>query len=167
MKIEDIHGGLERFINEILSKEARAQGHDLSGAMIASLSAVNQKSSNTDTLSGTAVYYTKFVNDGYDKASVNNAQAPFLIEYFLKLGFPIFSSSGATTASQMAFATIGKWKRDGVPTAASRRFSKTGSRTNFVENALTANDNKIDEYMINTFDFAIDEIFSKTKNETI
>lgn len=39
-------------------------------------------------------------------------------------------------AQRIAFAIASKHKREGMPTKASRRFSKTGKRTGFIEQAL-------------------------------
>lgn len=165
--VKDIYIGAERLINEELRKEMRAQGHVLTHAMEDSLEAEISKAKNADVMEGFAVYYTKFVNEGFQAKSASMKQFPFLLEYFIKRGFPVASSAGTVTAGQMAAMTIRKWMREGMPTQASKAFSSTGSRTQMIENAFVGSENKIDEYMTNSFDFLVEERFQKEKSETI
>lgn len=166
--IADIYSGAERLINAFIRKEMIAQGHHLTGAMEDSLDSDVFKQKKADVMEGFSVYYTKFVNEGFPAKSASFKQIPFLVEYFIKRGFPIASTTpGTTTAVQMAFATIKKWMKEGMPTQASKRFSSTGSRTNMIENSFEENRAKLDEYMSSGFDFVIDEHYRKEKSETI
>jgi hypothetical protein len=165
--IADIYKGAERLINEILRKEMIDQGHHLTGAMEASLSSEIGKTGKSETLQGVAVGYSKFVDQGVPAQSASFKQFPFLLEYFLKRGYPVYSSSGGLTASSLAAMTIRKWMKEGMPTQASHRFSNTGSRKNMIENAFVGNESRIDEYMSNGLDFLIEERFQKEKSETV
>ena len=145
-----------------------AQGHHLTGAMEDSLSVDIFKKGKADIMEGSAVYYTKFVNEGFPAKSASFKQVPFLIEYFIKKGFPVASSNPTTaTAVSMAFATVKKWMKEGMPTQASKRFSTTGSRTDMIEAAFTGAGARIDEYIGNGLDFVIEEDFQKEKSETV
>lgn len=159
--VRDIYEGAERFINEILRKESTAQGHYLTGAMEDSFNAVTGKEGKADVMNGFAVSYTEYVEHGVPAASANMKQFPFLKDYFLKRGLGDKEAGGA------AAATIKVWMKEGMSTGASKRFSETGSRQHFIENAFAGNDAKIDDYILNSFDFAIDERFRKEKDETI
>ena len=112
-------------------------------------------------MEGFAVYYAQFVNDGVPAESASYKQVPFLINYFKLKGL---AEKEATAA---AFATVKTWMKEGMPTQASKRFSKTGSRVNMIESAFTGAEHRIDEYMGQSFDFAVEEVFQKTKSETI
>lgn len=166
MTIDQIYEGAENLINQLIRKESVDQGHYLTGAMDESLSTEIIKKGKIDKMEGFAVYYTQFVNDGVPAESASYKQAPFLIKYFEQRGFPYYSTTGPSAVS-LAFATINKWKKEGMSTQASKRFSKTGARQHMVEAAFTGGQQKIDEYMNNSFDFSIDEQFSQTKSETI
>lgn len=165
--ISDIYRGALTLINQELRKEMVAQGHHLSGKMEDSLDADILKQKNADVMEGYAVYYTRFVNDGFPPKSASFRQFPFLLEYFIKRGFPVASTGGNVTAGTMAAMTIRKWMKEGMPTQASKRFSQTGSRTQMIENAFVVAEPKIDEYMTNGFDFLVEEKFQMEKSETI
>lgn len=154
-------------ISDLLRDESEAQGHTLTGAMGKSFSAVPVTKGRERILEGRALKYTDYVNDGFPAKSASFKQAPFLEEYFIKRGFPVFSSGGGITAKQMAFATISKWMKEGMSTQASKRFSKTGARQNMIEAAFTGGDTKIDQFMSSAFDKSIDDHYHITKSETV
>lgn len=161
MTVAEIYEGAERFINEFLRKESEHQGHTLTGAMEDSFSAQKSKSGTVDTMQGFAVFYSQFVNDGVPAASASMKQFPYLVNYFRQRGLGDKEAKGA------AAATIKTWMKEGMSTQASKRFSSTGSRQHFIENAFVGNNVKLDEYMTSSFDFAVEEQFQKTKSETI
>lgn len=159
--IEDIYQGAHLLIADFLRKESSDQGHYLTGALEDSLDRSITKSGRTRTMEGFAVNYAKFVNEGVPAESASMAQFPYLVRYFQQRGLPEKEAKGA------AAATIKTWMKEGMSTQASKRFSKTGSRQNMVENAFVGNADKIDEYMTNSFDFWVDEEYHKEKSETI
>lgn len=165
--IADIYQGAIVLINQELRKEMIAQGHHLTGAMEDSLEGEISKKAKADILEGFAAYYSRFVDEGFPAESASMKQFPFLLEYFIKRGFPIASTAGNVSAGQMAAMTIKKWMKEGMPTQASKRFSSTGSRTQMIENAFVGAEPKIDEYMSNGLDFVVEERFQKEKSETI
>jgi len=166
MTIQDLYKSAEKFINEFIRKEMVDQGHHLRGDMEDSLQAETFKQKKAEVMEGFAIHYTQFVNEGFPPESASFKQVPFLIEYFIKRGYPVASTSGVD-ATSLAFATVKKWMKEGMPTQASKRFSKTGSRTNMIENAFVGNDNRLDEFMSNGFDFVVDEQYRKEKSEKI
>lgn len=166
--IQDIYQGAEKLINEVLRKEIIAQGHHLTGALEDSLGSLVSAKGKAVVMEGTAVGYSKFVNEGFPASSANYGQVPFLIEYFQKRGFPLASSNPQTpTAVALAFATVRKWMKEGMPTQSSKRFSSTGSRTQLIESAFIGAESKIDEYMSDGFDFVVEERFQKEKSEIV
>lgn len=166
--IADIYKAALPLINQELRKEMVAQGHHLTGDMEDSLDANISKEGKADVMQGVAVLYTKFVNEGFPPEKASFKQFPFLLEYFIKRGYPVASTSpGTLTAPALAAMTIRKWMKEGMPTQASKRFSSTGSRTNMIENAFVRAENKIDEVITNGIDFLVEERFQKEKSETI
>lgn len=167
MTIADIYKEASKLINQFIREEMVAQGHHLTGEMEESLSSEVGMIGKAEVMDGFAVYYTQIVNDGFPAASASFRQFPFLVEYFVKRGFPVYSTSGALTANQLAAMTIRKWMKEGMPSQASKRFSGTGSRTQMIESAFVANEHKVDELMENGFDFIMEEEFQKEKSETV
>ena len=165
--IADIYKAGEKLINGFIITEWRAQGHRLTGKMEDSLDSEVFKTKKAEVMEGVAIYYSYFVNNGFPARSASFKQVPFLIEYFIRRGFPIASTGGATTAKQMAFATISKWMKEGMPTIASSRFSSVVRRKLAIENAFQDNNAKLDNYMSTGFDFVIDEHYRKEKSEKI
>lgn len=161
LKFQDIYDGAEKFLNQVISKEAEDQGHSLTDTMTRSFKGRQNLNGRVKVLTGTAVNYLRYVNDGVRAQSASFKQAPFLIEYFKARG------ESEENAVAYAFATIKKWMKEGMSTQASKRFSKTGARQNFVESAMIANDAKLDEYMSSTLDHSVEEHYRLTKSETI
>lgn len=161
MTIEDIEAGAERLINDILRRESQLQGHTLTGKMEDSFTSKRRKQGKVHIMEGFAVYYTRFVNDGVPAASASMKQFPFVLDFWHKRGLTGKEARGA------AAATIHKWMKFGMPTQASKRFSKTGARQNMIESAFVGGSVKLDEYMSHSLDFAIDEHYRKEKSETI
>jgi hypothetical protein len=157
----DIYAGAFRLITELLRQEIDQQGHRLTGALEDSLDYDLKKEGRADVLEGTALYYSIFVNEGVPAASVSMKQFPFVVEYFKKRGL------NEPEAKNAAAATIKTWMKTGMPSPASRRFSRTGGRTGYVLSAFTGGQPKIDQYMNDTLDFGVEEKFQLTKSETL
>lgn len=161
MSIKEIYGGAFRLINELLRRELDEQGHRLTGALEDSLDATQEKDGRDYVLTGTAVDYARFVQDGFPAQSASMKQFPFVYRYFLQRGLE------DQEAKRAAAATIRTWMNQGMPSVTSKAFSKTGSRTDFARNAFVGAASRIDEYMGNSFDFVVEEEFQKTKSETV
>lgn len=166
--ISDVHIGAERLINEELRKEMVAQGHHLTGNMEDSLEKIIYKDGKADVMDGYAAYYSKFVNDGFPAKSASMRQYPFLLDYFIKRGYPVASSNpGTLTAGALAAMTIRKWMKEGMPTVASSRFSSVIRRKRMIENAFDNMKPKLDRFLSDSYDFIVEEKFQKEKSETI
>lgn len=159
MTIEQILQGAEDVVHSLIRKEHSAQGHFLTGTSERSLNGVINKTVRTCSLIGYAIDYMKVVNEGVTPDRISAKAYPGLVQYFVKRGVPLDQAVVA------AGRTIAKWKREGMSTQASKRFSKTGSRHHFIEAAFLYID--IDNYMNSMLDFGIEEQFLKTKSETV
>lgn len=159
MTIEDIHIYLAKFINKLVIDEFRAQGHSLTGEFEKSLTPTTNKTKYTATLTVKGLKYGMIVNEGIAPSQVRDSMLPGLVNYFLLRGLSQKEASGA------ALATLRAWKKEGMSTQASKRFSSTGARQHFIDAAFL--NPEIDEQALNLIDFGINEQFSKTKNETV
>lgn len=155
MKLELIYQGAANLIHQLIRKEHTAQGHHLTGNFENSLEARVGKT----ILTGHGASYGMLVNEGVESSKISFKMLPGLIRYFLLRGFP------ENEAKRIARATVLKQMQEGMSTQASKRFSTTGARHHFVEAAFL--DPAIDQYMTSSFDFAVNEEYSKTKSETI
>lgn len=159
MTIEQIYQGAAELINKLIRDEIIAQGHTATGRMADSLENKIIKTKQTATLEGYGIDYMKIIDEGIEPEQVSFSMLPKLILYFRSKGFD------EANAKKAAVNTIKKWTREGLPTQASKRFSTTGNRKNFIEAAFTRAD--LDIYMSNSFDQGVHEEYSKTKSETI
>lgn len=159
--INDIFKSAETMIHAFIRKEMRAQGHKLTGKLSDSLKAKITTSGNFSFMEGFAAYYIKFVNDGFPARSASFKQAPFLIRYFVLRGFE------RRDAVWLAFATIKKWMKEGMPTVASNRFSSVTRRKLMIENAFQDNDLKLNKHIEKGFDRFVEERYRQEKSEII
>jgi len=153
--------GMSKMINQFLIKEWADQGHYLTGTFNQTLEAKIETTQRTYKLDGYAVDYAKIVDEGIPANKIKSSEEAKLVNYFVLKGF------GRADAERIAHLTMRKWKREGMPTQASKRFSKTGSRLHFVEAAFTGHAAEMDEYFFNNVDLLVDEQYRKTKSETI
>lgn len=161
MKMEDIYKSAANFIEQIVKNESEKQGHYLTGALDKSFEYDMTLNSKEQILTGNAAHYIKYLNEGVKAESVSFNQFPFVFEFFKLRGLD------EEEAKIAAGATINKWMKEGMPTEASKKYSKTGSRKNLLESAFTEHGHKLDEHISNSFDFAVDEQYKMEKSETI
>jgi hypothetical protein len=150
-----------QILNDAIRKEARAQGHFLTGAFESSLTATVTKAGNETVIEGEALYYQKYLEDGFLAKSASMKQFPFLVKYWQLRGLTV------KDAKRAAAATIRKWMKEGMPTAASHSHSSTGSRQDQIKTAFQKSEKKIDSAIIGGFDRGHSTKFNKTKSETI
>jgi len=133
---------LEKIANLSIQSVAivwRLQGHELTGNAVRQLETRIVERGNDTVIEGYVTDYMAELNEGvpaskiprpgtaaYDKLIVD------LAGYARKRGL-----TGRRSYEQIARAIASRHLREGKPTKASRRFSKTGKRTGFIEQALT------------------------------
>lgn len=160
-RVDDIARLGADFINDLLRKELVAQGHHLTGTLEESIEAVVKTSGNTTTTEAFAAEYSKYVNKGFKATSATFKQTPFLVRYFQERGLD------EKEAVSAAIATIKVWMKEGMPTSASRVFSDTGKRTDFIEEVFTKHGKEIDAFIVGKFDDYVEQLFQQEKSETI
>lgn len=120
--------------------EWKAQGHNLSGNAIRELETRIVEKANSTIIEGYVIDYMATTNQGVPASRIpyspgsgarSSRYIDGLIDYVKRR-----MGKSEREAQRIAFAIASKHKREGMPTKASRRFSKTGKRTGFIEQAL-------------------------------
>ena len=147
MGIKEVVEEIMQFLQEKLRKELADQGHKHTGKLINSITfEVEEKRGGVTGLIWMETY-GEYVETGVPASKIpftlgsgrkTSKYIKALIDYFTKKGLPTREAKGA------AFGTAIKHKREGMPTRASKRFSKTGKRTGFITETIKNNETYIE-----------------------
>jgi hypothetical protein len=150
---------------EAVKIEYSAQGHRLTGALIDSIEGQVKEVVNGAKIEGILLDYGVPVNTGVPRERVpynpNRRSGAKVSKYiaglqlFAELRFRVSKKE----ALGIAFAIARKHKKEGIPTRASRKFSRTGKRTGAIQEGLK----KVDPEMQKI----IEEIVTKYVNTLI
>jgi hypothetical protein len=133
----------------VVANEWRLQGHELTGSAVKQMETMVRMEINTLIIEGFVPDYMAINNSGVTAARIpytpNSGRPPSkyisgLIDYVKRR-----MGKSDKEAKGIAFAIASKHKREGMPTKTSARFSKTGKRTGFIEQALDKNSAKFIE----------------------
>ena len=128
------------------------QGHQLTGALESSLEAQERIVADGAVIAFLMNDYGQFVNTGtpapvipYTPGQARAKVSKYIegLKRYAKIRFRVTEAQ----ALSIAFAIAKKHKKEGNPTRASRRFSRTGKRTQYIEAALQKIDSKIVELL--------------------
>lgn len=120
--------------------EWKAQGHNLSGKAIREMETRIVEKGNVTVIEGYVIDYMATINAGVTASRIpytrgsgarSSKYISGLIDYVKRR-----MGKSDKEAQRIAFAIASRHKKEGMPTKASRRFSKTGKRTGFIEQAL-------------------------------
>jgi hypothetical protein len=145
---------------EVIAMEWRAQGHELSGSAVKQMETVVKFEINTLVIEGLVPDYMAINNSGVTAARIpytpNSGRPPSkyisgLIDYVKRR-----MGKSDKEAKSIAFAIASKHKKEGMPTKGSVRFSTTGKRTGFIEQALEKNSAKFIELIENAITFSVE-----------
>jgi hypothetical protein len=145
---------------EVIAMEWRAQGHELSGSAVKQMETVVKFEINTLVIEGLVPDYMAINNSGVTAARIpytpNSGRPPSkyisgLIDYVKRR-----MGKSDKEAMSIAFAIASKHKKEGMPTKGSVRFSTTGKRTGFIEQALDKNSPKFIELIENAITFSVE-----------
>jgi hypothetical protein len=160
-----------REVNNNLIAEWVAQGHHLTGAWESSMKGTIITSPDSVAVIGTMNYYGAILEDGvapnripYGGRSASGGTSKYiqgLVSYWKKRGLD------EREAIRAAFATANKHKKEGMPTKGSYAFSKTGSRSKFINTVDKAMSPEIDRMMSDGLDDIVDRKYREEKSETI
>jgi hypothetical protein len=144
---------LGEYLRTRLGQELLQQGHRLTGELISSIEYKIQTTANGLTLDFFASEYGSFLNTGVPAARIpytpgrrggksggTSAYIQGLIRY-VQRRMGLRGKEGISAA----FAIARKHKKEGMPTAASYRFSSNSRRTGWVDIILEQNEQKIND----------------------
>lgn len=125
-------------ITRLIIEEWEAQGHNLTGEFIRQIDyEIKQEGDSVRLLiyDNTERGYGKIIDDGVQADRIKYPYARARIERLTNYG-KLRIGLQDKEARSFAFAVATKHAREGMPLPSSRRFSKTGKRTKFVEDAI-------------------------------
>jgi len=142
----------------------RLQGHELTGRAVREMRMQVIETASGIDINGLVLDYMARVNEGTpaDKIIVNSRYVSELTDYVIRRGI----ESGRKEAESIAYRIASRHGKEGNPTIASKRFSKTGKRTGFIEDGLEGAKSEIEEATRRAFAIIIEsriETFFKTK----
>ena len=144
----------------VVATEWRAQGHELTGSAVKQMETMIRFEINTLIIQGLVPDYMAINNSGVTAARIpyspnsGNKTSKYisgLIDYVKKR-----MGKSDKEAKGIAFAIASKHKREGMPTKGSVRFSTTGKRTGFIEQALDKNSQKFIELIEASIRFSVE-----------
>jgi hypothetical protein len=144
----------------VVANEWRLQGHELTGSAVKQMETMVRMEINTLIIEGFVPDYMAINNSGVTAARIpytpNSGRPPSkyisgLIDYVKRR-----MGKSDKEAKGIAFAIASKHKKEGMPTKTSARFSKTGKRTGFIEQALDKNSQKFVELIENAITFSVE-----------
>jgi hypothetical protein len=144
----------------VVANEWRLQGHELTGAAVKQMETMVRMEINTLIIEGFVPDYMAINNSGVTAARIpytpNSGRPPSkyisgLIDYVKRR-----MGKSDKEAKSIAFAIASKHKKEGMPTKGSVRFSTTGKRTGFIEQALDKNSPKFIELIENAITFSVE-----------
>jgi hypothetical protein len=131
---------LQQVLSESLLSEWEAQGHSMTGKVVKDIKYETKQTADTLELSGFMYPYANYQAHG---AKWPNKRPPIEpLQRFVKLRMGITDEK---KSKSIAFAIATKLKKEGLPSSGGMRFSKTGKRDKFIEEAFKKNEEKITE----------------------
>jgi hypothetical protein len=133
----------------VVANEWRLQGHELTGSAVKQMETMVRMEINTLIIEGFVPDYMAINNQGVPSNKIpyypgsgrkTSKYIDGLIDYVQRR-----MGKSDKEAKSIAFAIASKHKKEGMPTKTSARFSKTGKRTGFIEQALDNNSQKFIE----------------------
>ena len=127
----------DRVLARVL-EEWRNQGHDLTKKVESTAKSTIEQTIGFVRITGELEYYARFVNTGvpaskipYSPPSGRGGTSKY-IEGLIAYA----TARGMDNPKSAAFAIANKHLKEGMPTSGSKKYSSTGNRTNFVEDAF-------------------------------
>jgi hypothetical protein len=145
---------------EVIAMEWRSQGHELSGSAVKQMETLVKFEINTLVIEGLVPDYMAINNEGVPSNKIpyypnsgrkTSKYIDGLIDYVKRR-----MGKSDKEAKGIAFAIASKHKLEGMPTKGSVRFSTTGKRTGFIEQALDKNSPKFIELIENAITFSVE-----------
>jgi hypothetical protein len=124
---------------DLLGDSIRAQGHYFTGKLVRGFE-TRFKPAEVQIWGD---FYAKFLERGVKRSRIpyRKGKRRGGVSKYIQALIAYFQAKGKGSMSKnLAFATANTHVKEGMPTSASRRFSSTGKRTGFIEEALKKSD---------------------------
>lgn len=146
-----------------LIAEFKQQGHELTGAFEREIQSKYEKTLFGTTIQILMPYYGRYLERGVPAARIPfspNSGRPHskYIEALIGYAKLRMNVSSEKEATSIAFAIAKKHKKEGMPTKASARFSTTGKRIEFIDDATPEIEKEINKYLLLNMQVAIETI---------
>lgn len=144
--------GLKKLLHDALMDEWKRQGHHMTGKVVEEIDYVVEQDFAGVSIVGMMYAYGGYMNEGVAASSIpfnpgsgagKSKYISALIGYVQKR----MAVNDLRTAKSVAFAIAHTHKKQGMPSMASSRFSQTGKRTEWVNDALGKNLDVIGGYI--------------------
>jgi hypothetical protein len=144
----------------VVANEWRLQGHELTGAAVKQMETMVRFEINTLIIEGFVPDYMAINNQGVPANRIpyypgSGRKESEYIKGLMKYVQQRMGKSEKESKS-IAFAIASKHKKEGMPTKTSAKYSKTGKRTGFIEQALDKNNAKFIELIENAVTFSVE-----------
>ena len=144
----------------VVANEWRLQGHELTGAAVKQMETMVRFEINTLIIEGFVPDYMAINNQGVpaNRIPYYPGSGRKESEYIKGLMKYVQQRMGKSEKESkgIAFAIASKHKKEGMPTKTSAKYSKTGKRTGFIEQALDKNNAKFIELIENAVTFSVE-----------
>ena len=153
-------------IKEVFIEQWELQGHIMDNSkFVSELEYEIEEQGDVIHVRWYGVEYGKYINRGVDSGSIpfgqrTGAKKSKYIQGLIKYVERRMGISGKEGIS-IAFAIANKHKQEGMPTEASKKYSQTGKRTGWLDEALSSREQEIDR-LINRYatNYAFDKIIN-------
>ena len=145
-------GVIKKLLHDALMAEWRAQGHYMTGKVVEEIDYEINRTFGGVTITGLMPAYGGYINEGVSASNIpyspgSGAGKSKYIEGLIGYVQKRMAINDLREAKSVAFAIAQTQKRQGMPTIGSYRYSSTGKRTEWVNDALQKNMDKLGGYI--------------------
>lgn len=140
---------IEQILSEVLMDEWEAQGHAMTSKVVKEIDYRTKYETNSLILSGMIYPYGNIIAAGVKPGKVpfggKRGRTSLYIQALQNYAKQRMGIQDEQKSLSVAFAIAKTQKKEGMPTYSSYSFSRTGKRTDWVEEAFRKNEEKITE----------------------
>jgi hypothetical protein len=145
-------GVIKKLLHDALMAEWRAQGHYITGKVVEEIEYEINQTFEGVSITGLMPAYGGYINEGVSAANIpfspgSGAGKSKYIEGLIGFVQKRMAVATLQEAKSVAFAIAHTQKRQGMPTIGSYKYTSTGKRTEWVNDALRKNLDKLGGYI--------------------
>jgi hypothetical protein len=168
---------LEQILTEILLNEWEVQGHSMGGKVVKDMEFKSKQETNKIILSGFTYPYGNIIAAGVRPEKIpysgrsGRGGTSLYIQALQNYAKQRMNISDEKKSLSIAFAIAATQKEEGMPTMNSYRFSTSGKRLDWVQEAFKNNEDKITEaisvFAFNQLNVEFDVLLNKWQQEIL